>query len=66
MFQESFYMFKTLKTNMWVGVFFGIKSPFPLLNVHQIISICFLTLIYSTKRDPCVQNIQKIKINIPI
>jgi hypothetical protein len=65
MIQESFYMFKSLKKNMWIGGFSVSKSPFPLSNVHQIISIFLLTLIYSTRRDPCVQDIQKIKTHIP-
>ncbi len=45
-------------------VVFLIKSFFPLSNVHQIISIFLWTLIYSTRRDPCIQNIWKIKIHI--
>jgi hypothetical protein len=56
MFQKSFYTFKTHKKNMWI-TFFCIKSPFPLLNVHQIVSIFLWTLIYSKRRDPCVENI---------
>jgi hypothetical protein len=50
---------------MWTCGFFLIKIPFPSSNVHKTISIFFKTLIYSTRRDPCVQNIQKIKIHIP-
>jgi hypothetical protein len=63
MFQESFYMFKAFKKNMWTSVFY-IKSLFPLSNVHQIVWIFSWILIYSTRRDPCVQNIQKIEIHI--
>jgi hypothetical protein len=61
MFQESFYMFKTFKKNMWTSGFFNIKSLFLLSNVHQIVSIFFWTLMYSIRRDPCVQNIHKKK-----
>jgi len=67
MFQESFYMFKALKKSMWTcGFFFCFKCLFSLSNVHEIVSIFLWTLIYSTRRDPNVQNIQKIKIHIPI
>jgi hypothetical protein len=41
--------------------FLYIKSLFPLSNVHQIISVFLWILIYSTTKDPCVQNIQKTK-----
>ncbi len=47
--------------NRW---FFCFKNPFSLLNVHQIITILLWTLIYSTRRDSYVQNIQKTKIHI--
>jgi hypothetical protein len=50
---------------MWTSDFFVSKVFFPLLNVDQIVSIFLRTLIYSTKRDPCVQDIQKIKKHIP-
>jgi hypothetical protein len=67
MFQESFYMFKALKRSMWTcDLFFVSKSFFSLSNVHKIVSIFLWTLIYSIWRDPGVQNIQKIKIRIPI
>jgi len=65
MFQKSFYMFKAFKKNMWTCGFFCIKNPFHLSNVHQIVLIFLWTLIYFTRRDPCVQNIQKIKIHVP-
>jgi hypothetical protein len=39
MFQELFYMFKTLKKSMWIGGFFVSKVIFSYQNVHQIISI---------------------------
>jgi hypothetical protein len=38
--------------------FFCFKSIFSLSNVHQIISFFWWTLIYSTRKDPCVQNIR--------
>jgi hypothetical protein len=57
MFLKSFYRFKTLKKNMWIRGFF-------VSNVHQIISIFLWILIYSTRKYPCVQNIQKIIIHI--
>jgi len=59
MFQE--YMFKALKKNMWTCGFLNFKSSFSLPNVHQIISIFLWTLIYSTRKDPCVQNIPQNK-----
>ncbi len=61
---KVFYMFKTLKKNMWTSGLFVSKIFSPFLNVHQIVSIFLGTLIYSTRGDPCVQNIQKIKIHI--
>ncbi len=64
MFEKSFYTFKALKKNMWTSGFFCFKCHFSLSNVHQMISIFLWTLIYSTRRDPCVQNIQKVKIHI--
>ncbi len=64
MFQKSFYKFKALKKNMWTSGFFVSKVFFSLSNVHKIISIFLWTLIYSTRRDPCVQKIQKKKIYI--
>jgi hypothetical protein len=64
MFQKSFYTFKALKKNIWTCGFFISNFFFSLSNVHQSISIFLWTSIYSTKRDPCVQNIQKLKIHI--
>jgi hypothetical protein len=58
-------MVKALKKSMWTCSFF-VLNVFPLSNVHQIIFIFLSTLIYSIKGDPCVQNIHKIKIYIPI
>jgi hypothetical protein len=54
---------QALKKNMWTCGFF-VSKVLSLSNVHQIISFKKKTLIYSTKRDPYVQKIQKIKIHI--
>jgi hypothetical protein len=58
------YMFKTLKKNMWTSGFLYQKS-FSLFKCSWIVSIFLANLIYSSRTDPCVQNIQKIKIHIP-
>jgi hypothetical protein len=65
MFQDSFYMFKAMKKNMWTYGFYFSKILFTYQMFAQIVSIFLWTLIYSTKWDPCVQNIQKIKILLP-
>jgi hypothetical protein len=61
MFQESFYMFKALKKSMWTSGFFVSTILFPYQMFTKIVSIFLWTLIYSTRIDPCVQNIQKNK-----
>ncbi len=55
MIQESFYVFNSRKhVDMW---FFCFQNPFSSSNVHQTVSKNLWTLIYSTRRDPFVQNI---------
>ncbi len=61
MFQESFYMFKTLKKNMWISGFFYFKSPFSLSDVHQIISIFFCELWYIHKKGSMCSKYSKNK-----
>jgi len=65
MFQELFYMFKALRKTCGQVVFLHQKS-FSLIKCSPNVFNFFLwILIYSTRMDPCVQNIQKIKIHIP-
>jgi hypothetical protein len=52
MFQKIFYMFKPHKKNMWTSGFF-IKKKFPLLNVHQIVSIFWCFDIFHKKESMC-------------
>jgi hypothetical protein len=56
-----FYMFKAFKTNMWTSGFLYHMSFSP----NKCSSFFLWTLIYSTRRDQCVQNIPKVKIHIP-
>jgi hypothetical protein len=47
-------MFKTLKESMWTGGCFVSKVFFPLLNVHQIVSIFFMNFnIFHKKGSMC-------------
>jgi hypothetical protein len=58
-FKNHFICLKNFKKSTRTCDFFCFKNNFSLSNVHQIISIVLQTLIYSTRRDPCVKNIQK-------
>ncbi len=49
-------MFKTFKKNMWTCGFFVSLNRFKFFVNFNI---------YSTKKDQCVQNIQKLKIHTP-
>ncbi len=62
MFQESLYMFKALKKKCGCVVFLFQKYFF-LIKCSPSHFQKKWTLIYSTRRDPYVQNIQKIKIH---
>jgi hypothetical protein len=58
-------MFKALKKNMWTSGFFVSKVLSPYQMFTKSFQKKFVNFDISTRRDPCVQNIKKIKICIP-
>jgi hypothetical protein len=64
-FKNHFIYLKHSKKNMWTCGFFVSNVFFPYPIFTKLFQFFLWTLIYSTRRDPCVQNIQKINIHIP-